>query len=187
MKTSHAEEIRIVEEPALSRVREMLSACIQCGTCTGSCPNEFAMDLTPRMLWRLVMLGQKEEIFRSQTFSLCSACYTCTLRCPRGLPLTEAMSTLKQMAAAEGLRRYRRSTLFYQSFLESVRRHGRVREMEMMTLYFNRVKNPLLPLRFAGLGFKLMRRGKVPLQLPAKGRGRLDALFRKARQLEETS
>jgi hypothetical protein len=32
-----------------------------------------------------------------------------------------------------------------------------------------------------------MRRGKVPLQLPAKGRGRLDALFRKARQLEETS
>jgi len=187
MKPSHAEEIRIVEEPALSRVREWLSACIQCGTCTASCPNEFAMDLTPRMLWRLVLLGQKEEIFRSHTFSLCSACYTCTLRCPRGLSLTEAMSTLKQIAVAEGIERYRRSTFFYQSFLESVRRHGRVREMEMMTLYFNRVKNPWLPLRFAGLGLKLMRRGKVPLQLPTKGRGRLTALFSKARQLEETS
>lgn len=187
MKPAHAEEIRIVDEPALARVREMLSACIQCGTCTGSCPNEFAMDLTPRMLWRLVLLGQKEEIFRSRTFSLCSACYTCTLRCPRGLPLTDAMSALKQMAAAEGIQRYRLSTLFYQSFLESVRRHGRVREMEMMTMYFNRVKSPVLPLRFAGLGLKLLRKGKVGLQLPTKGSGALSSIFRKANELEESS
>jgi heterodisulfide reductase subunit C len=69
--------------------------------------------------------------------------------------------------------------------MESVRRHGRVREMEFMTLYFNAMKNPLLPLRFAALGIKLMLKGKVHLQIPSKGDGTLAALFRKAEELEE--
>jgi heterodisulfide reductase subunit C len=169
----------------LAPVREMVQACIQCGTCTGSCPNEFAMDFTPRRLWRLVATGQEEEVFASKTFTLCSSCYCCTLRCPRGLPLTEAMGALKQVAARKGLARHRQSILFYKSFLESVRRHGRVREMEFMTLYFNGMKNPVLPLRFAALGIKLMLRGKVPLQFPSKGDGRLAALFEKAAELED--
>jgi heterodisulfide reductase subunit C len=171
---------------SLARVQEMVQACIQCGTCTGSCPNEFAMDQPPRKLWRMVLLGLKEEIFSSDTFALCSACYTCTLRCPRGLPLTEAMGALKQIAAAEGLARYRPSTLFYKSFLESVRRHGRVREMEFMTLYFNGLKNPFVPFRFASLGLKLMRKGKVHPQIPSRGKGILNAMFAKAQELEES-
>jgi len=68
---------------SLADVRRMLQACIQCGTCSASCPNEFAMDLTPRRLWRLVLMGQTETVLASRTFSLCSACYTCPLRCPR--------------------------------------------------------------------------------------------------------
>lgn len=51
----------------LAPVQEMVRPCIQCGTCTGSCPNEFAMDYTPRQLWRLVLLGLKDEIFQSKT------------------------------------------------------------------------------------------------------------------------
>ena len=154
----------------LADIRKMVQACIQCGTCTASCPNEFAMDLTPRRLWRMVLMGQEEEIFESKTFILCSSCYYCTLRCPRGLPLTRAMAALKQVAAARALPGYRQSTLFYKNFMESVRRHGRVREMEFMTLYFIGMKNPLLPLRFAGLGMRLMGKGKVRIQLPSQGR-----------------
>ena len=114
----------------LQAVGEMVRTCIQCGTCSGSCPNEFAMDYTPRRLWRMVLLGLKDEIFQSKTFALCSSCYCCALRCPRGLPLTEAMEALKQMAARENLRQYRHYVQFYKSFLQSVRRHGRVNEME---------------------------------------------------------
>ncbi len=169
----------------LRNVGTMLQACIQCGTCTGSCPNAFAMDLTPRRLWRLVLMGQSDDIFASKTFMLCSACYYCTLRCPRGLPLTEAMGALKQAAARRNLPAHRSGTLFYQKFMESVRRHGRVREMEFMTLYFNAMHNPLLPFKFAPLGLKLMRKGKVPLQLPSKGSGALDAIFRKVESLEQ--
>ena len=168
----------------LAPIRGMVNACMQCGTCSASCPNAFAMDHTPRQLWRLVMLGQKEAIFSSKTFALCSACYYCTLRCPRGLPLTDAMAALKQVAAREHLALYRQSDKFYGSFMESVRRHGRVREMEFMTLFFWHMKSPFIPLKFASLGLKLMGKGKVSLQIPNKGKGALDAIFRKVAELE---
>lgn len=169
----------------LASIQEMIRTCIQCGTCTGSCPNAFAMDHTPRHLWRLVLLGRKEEIFHSKTFSLCSDCYTCTLRCPRGLPLTEAMDALKQIAARENPDEYKNSVLFFNHFLRSVRRHGRVREMEIMTNYFAALKNPLTPLRFASLGIKLMARRKVSVKWPWKARLPLEKIFQKVNELEK--
>jgi len=171
---------------SLAKVRNMVSACIQCGTCTGSCPNAFAMDLTPRQLWYNVIRGEKETIFNSRTFFLCSDCYYCTLRCPRGLLLTQAMDELKQIAAKENLAPYKKSIRFYKSFMESVRRHGRVREMEFMMLYFMAMKNPLLPFKFAPLGIKLMGKGKVSVELPSKGSGALEAIFRKVQELENS-
>jgi len=143
------------------------------------------MDYTPRKVWRMVLMGRKDEIFKSKTFTLCSACYYCSLRCPRGLPLTEAMGALKQIASRENLPRYRQSTLFYKNFIKSVRRHGRVREMEFMSLYFSSLKNPIAPLRFASLGMKLMKKGKVSLQFPSKGHRPLEAIFRKTEELEK--
>jgi heterodisulfide reductase subunit C len=171
----------------LESVRGMVQACIQCGTCTGSCPNAFAMDLTPRRLWRMVVMGQKEKIFQSKTFTLCSACYYCTLRCPRGLELTEAMGALKQIAAREKLAKYRHSMLFYKNFMDSVRRHGRVREIEFMFLYFVSMKNPLIPLRFVPLGMKLMTKGKVFVRMPSSGKRPLENIFRKVEELEARS
>ncbi len=177
--------ISLPESDPLASIQDMVRTCIQCGTCTASCPNAFAMDYTPRKMWRMVLMGQKEDIFKSKTFTLCSSCYYCTLRCPRGLALTEAMGALKQIALKENLALYRQSTLFCKNFMESVRRHGRVREMEFMTLYFSSMKNPIIPLRFAPLGMKLMKKGKVSLQIPSKGHAPLEAIFRKAEELEE--
>jgi heterodisulfide reductase subunit C len=177
------------ERDLMASIQEKVQACMQCGTCTGSCPNSFAMDLTPRQLWRLVQLGEKEEIFNSKTFYLCSACYYCTLRCPRGLPLTETMSALKRLAAAEGYSRYKQSANFYRAFMATVRRYGRVRELELMNRYFFSMKNPLFPLGFATLGLKLMSKRKVPLlEIPKlSGEGRFDRLFRKVEELEAKS
>lgn len=171
----------------LTPVRKMLQPCIQCGTCSGSCPNAHAMDVTPRCMWRMVLMGDADAVFHTSTFALCSTCYTCALRCPRGLPLTDAMSALKQIAAAEKLALYKSSHRFYGAFMESVRRHGRVREMEFMTLYFLSMKNPLVPLRFTPLGMRLMAKRKIAIAIPSQGTGRLDALFRQAKALENLS
>lgn len=170
----------------LAPIQAMIRACIQCGTCTGSCPNEFAMDHTPRQLWRLVLLGQKDEIFHSRTFSLCSDCYVCTLRCPRGLLLTEAMDALKQIAARENLNEYKHSILFYRNFIGSVRRYGRVREMDFMTNYLAALRDPLAPFRYASLGIKLMAKGKVSFKGFSKARIPLEKMFQKVNELEKS-
>jgi heterodisulfide reductase subunit C len=172
----------------MAEIQEKVQTCMQCGTCSGSCPNAFAMDLTPRQMWRLVQLGEQEEIFNSRTFYLCSACYYCTLRCPRGLPLTETMSALKRVAAVQGIKKHRQSANFYRTFMDTVRRYGRVREMEFINRYFMSMKNPFFPLGYMPLGMKLMRKRKIPLDVPKLfGKGRFDALFRKVEELEARS
>jgi heterodisulfide reductase subunit C len=168
----------------LSPLRESVQACIQCGTCTGSCPNAFAMDYTPRQLWRLLLVGAAQEIFSTKTFILCSACYLCTLRCPRGLPLTDLMAGLKAEAARRGMGRYRASILFYDSFLANVRRNGRVREMGLMMRYFARLGRPGPPLANTGLGLKLMAKGKLRPAWPRMGGAKLAGLFHRVAALE---
>jgi len=166
-------------------VREMVSSCIQCGTCSSSCFAASVMEHTPRHLWRLVQLNYEEEVLNSKTFVYCASCYYCTLRCPRGLPLTQAMSSLKELVAKENPKKHKTSLAFYKCFTESVRRHGRVNEVEFMADYFISIKNPLTPLKFAPLGMKLMSKGKLSLGNAIKGKGVLDVLFRKVKELEE--
>ena len=177
-----------LQSDPLAAVREMVRPCIQCGTCTGSCPNAFAMDFAPRVLWLLALRGEADEIFESQTFALCSACYSCTLRCPRGLRITEAMAALKQAAMKLRPEKFKPSRAFYGNFMDSVRRHGRVSEMEFMFFYFLSRKNPILPLRFTPLGLKFMSRGKVKLEVPGRATDKtLESIFRKVEELEAGS
>ena len=186
MKTAIEKASNEMGVDVLIPLREQLNACIQCGTCTASCRNAHLMDSTPRRLWRLVVTGNTEAVFRSKTFALCSACYYCTLRCPRGLPLTEAMHALKRIAARYDVAAYRPNARFYGSFMDSVRRHGRVNEMEFMRRYFILMKNPAIPLKFTPLGIKLLRKGKISI-LPDKSKPEhpLNALFERVAQLEK--
>jgi len=82
---------------------EKLYSCMQCGTCTSSCPTAHAMDYTPRQLWQMMRLGMTEEVLTSQTFWLCTACTSCQVRCPRGISLTDTMLALKEYATREGI------------------------------------------------------------------------------------
>jgi heterodisulfide reductase subunit D len=82
----------------------VLNTCIQCGTCSASCPTAYAMDYTPRQLWKLIQLGLKDEVVNSRTFWLCTTCKACTVRCPRGIDLTQTMLMLKEYAVREALK-----------------------------------------------------------------------------------
>jgi heterodisulfide reductase subunit C len=81
---------------------EKLSTCLQCGTCSSSCPTYFAMDVPPRKLWRMVSLGLKEDIARSSTFWLCTACHSCTVRCPRGIGVSDSMRQVREWVIRDG-------------------------------------------------------------------------------------
>jgi len=166
--------------------REKLLTCIQCGTCTASCPTAYAMDYTPRQLWRLIQLGLKEEVLTSNSFWLCTACYSCTLRCLRGIACTETMSTLKRMAVSMGMEKVSSSARFYEAFRDTVRRHGRLHEVELMATFFGRAKR-LGAMGYTRLGFTLWRKGKVSLDASAvniRGLNQIEAIYRKVEELE---
>ena len=82
--------------------RKMMT-CIECGSCTASCPAGPLMDYAPREIWRLMRLGMREELTNSRTFWLCTQCDACTVRCPRGIVTSETMLNLRRWAIAEGL------------------------------------------------------------------------------------
>jgi heterodisulfide reductase subunit C len=101
--------------------------------------------------------------------------------------LTETIHALKQLAVEKGVAE-KKGARFYQTFLDTVRRYGRVREMELMARYFLVMKSPILPLSFTPLGMKLMMKGKVSPEMPKLfGPGKLDAIFRKIKELEASS
>ena len=91
----------------------------------------------------------------------------------------------KQIAAREGLSQYRQSSLFYKSFLESVRRHGRLKETEIHDALLQRHEESPAAAAVCGAGHETDAEGEVALQIPSKGNGALTALFRKAAELEE--
>jgi heterodisulfide reductase subunit D len=87
----------LAQEVAPAWWRKLLS-CIQCGTCSASCPTAYAMDYTPRQLWQMLRLGLEAEILTSRTFWLCTVCKSCQVRCPRGIQITDMMVALKEYA-----------------------------------------------------------------------------------------
>ncbi len=166
---------------------EKMLSCIQCGTCSASCPAIHAMDLSPRRMWRMVQLGMTEEVLRSKSIWLCSMCYTCHVRCPRGIPLTETITRLKEMAMERGIISSPQSGAFYRSFFNVMRRYGRMREVEFMVRYFL-TSNPLAALSFARLGLTMFMRGKIRLEIPRITReSRLDRLLARVAELEGKS
>jgi hypothetical protein len=57
--------------------------------------------------------------------------------------------------------------------------------MEFIHRYFLAVKNPIFPLAFAAVGIKLMKKRKIPLEMPKLfGDGRFDRLFKKVEEME---
>ena len=117
MTTSEAVDLTGVKRnPAfsdgLTPAGHKLRTCIQCGTCTASCPSAEAMDISPRQMWRMVQLGLEDEVLHSKTMWLCSVCYQCHVRCPRGIPLTETIAKLKQLAIQEPIKEWQKAPTF---------------------------------------------------------------------------
>lgn len=77
-----------------------LATCLQCGTCSASCPAGALMDFPPRQLWEMLQLGLREQVLDSRTFWLCTQCYACQVRCPRDIHIAETMRRLREWAVA---------------------------------------------------------------------------------------
>ncbi len=80
-----------------------LRTCIQCGTCSATCPTAYAMDYSPRQVWRMVNLGLRDEVLNSRTYWLCTTCKSCQVRCPRGIDIMDSMIALKEYSVDQAI------------------------------------------------------------------------------------
>ena len=80
---------------------EKLRACINCGTCTGSCPSGRRTAFRTRVALRKALTGD-ESVLQDIDIWLCSTCYYCYERCPRDIPVTDMIIKLRNIAVEEG-------------------------------------------------------------------------------------
>ena len=158
-----------------------LNRCIQCGTCTASCPVSFAMDLTPRQVIGMFRAGAIEELLESRTVWVCASCYQCTMRCPADIRITELLYGFKRVAIERGIFPDKFPVhVFAETFAEMVKKYGRNYETGLILRYFLRTEpTGLFKRRKAGIA--LWRRGRLKMR-PSKieGIGELRRIIAKA-------
>lgn len=158
--------------------------CYQCGKCTAGCPVAHFMDLMPNQLMRLIQTGELERALQSDAIWHCVSCHTCSTRCPQSVDIAAAMDGLRQTAYEGGkaCAAMQRVLVFQKAFLDSVRRNGRVNEVELIGIFkmlaFMKDFNIPLLMKDAMLAPKLMQRGKFhPFGEKVKDRGVVRRIF----------
>ena len=138
-----------------------IKRCIQCGTCTGSCPVSYTMDITPRELIALFRAGEIETILSSRTIWICASCYACTVRCPQDVQLTDIMYALKRLAMDNKIfpRRFPVHSLS-KSFVGFTNRFGRSYEPGLILSYSLKT-NPFKLFGMIPMFIQLLKKGRI--------------------------
>jgi len=151
---------------------EKIKRCIQCGTCSGSCPVSYAMDLQPRELIGFFRAGLIERVLRSKSIWICASCYQCATRCPSQIKVTDIIYALKRLAMDRKIYPEKFPVhVLSAKFVHYVNKYGRNFELGLMMQYYLKT-DPMRLLRMAPMGLKLMKKGRVatrPQRIKALG------------------
>jgi heterodisulfide reductase subunit C len=93
------------------------------------------MDYKPAQVLRLLQLGLKDEVLKSNAIWYCVGCETCGTRCPNEIRLAPMFDTLRYMALEQGYKPEPVVHAFHRSFLNSIKLWGRVHELSMIAQY----------------------------------------------------
>jgi heterodisulfide reductase subunit C len=181
-KVKYEEELDsgfVDEIKEMSRCEE-IDACIQCGTCSSSCPMAVYMDYTPRQIIAMIKSGFKDEALRSFTIWLCPSCYTCQVRCPSKIKITDVMYALKRKAIEEKVYPSRFAIpVLDRQMSRLIAKYGRNSEMWLILNLYLKSRNPFGLFKMAPLGLKLMKTGRMSLKKESiKDRKQLGALLK---------
>lgn len=165
VKYEHELDKTFLAEIKRSSHCEEIDRCIQCGTCSSSCPMSIYMDYPPRKIVGLVKSGFKEEVLKSFTLWLCSSCYTCQVRCPAKIRITDVMYALKRKAIETKVYPGRFAIpILDREMSKIIAKNGRNSEMRLILRLYLKARKPLSLLKMAPLGWKLMKTGRMSLK-----------------------
>jgi heterodisulfide reductase subunit C2 len=116
-----------------------VSACYQCERCTNACPVSQFMDIKPHQVMRYIQLGWREELLKSSTIWVCLSCEMCTTYCPNEVRVAETINHLRNIAFHSSVTpKEKQLALFHQTFLEILRKSGRVSEFRLMYAFYSK-------------------------------------------------
>lgn len=145
---------------------EEISRCIQCGTCSSSCPMAEYMDYAPRKIIAMVKHGFKDEVLKSFTPWLCASCYSCQVRCPSQIKITDVMYSLRRESVEAGTYPAKLPVpALAKEMHKLIAKNGRNSEMWVVVNMYLNLKKPWGPLKFAGTGINLMKTGRLSLKI----------------------
>ena len=75
--------------------------CLTCGMCVSGCPASGIEGLDPRKFLRLLLLGQDEELLKSDWIYACTMCARCRHACPMGIDIGRMVYVLRGMRPRE--------------------------------------------------------------------------------------
>ena len=136
-----------------------VQTCIQCGTCSASCPTAHLMKPSIRRLIKLCLDGRKEEALHNDTIWLCTSCLLCTVRCPRGIRPKAVVSALKDLAEREGIKS--KDQAYEQLFLDQIKNYGRIAELPLSAEFL--LVFPQGAVQSMEMGLELAPKGKIGL------------------------
>jgi len=142
---------------------EQIVDCIQCGTCSGSCPTSYLMKHTPRKLIAMTRAGMRKEVLDSPDIWLCTSCYYCYVRCPRGIKVTDLMYAYKRLSARDKFGIQKRGYKLGKTFMSVVNKYGRNNELELLAKFFT-FANPIGGIMNSFIGLGLFLKGRLPLK-----------------------
>ncbi|MBZ0254830.1 4Fe-4S dicluster domain-containing protein [bacterium] len=149
---------------------ESLRHCIQCGTCSSTCPVSLYMDFTPRRIVAMVREGFKDEVLHSFTPWICASCYSCTVQCPKEVKITETMYSIKQRAIEEHVHPKNFPVpVLAKEFFHQVESDGRTNEGQLITKLFLKTQ-PTKLIKQSAMGMRLFFKGRLEV-LPKKIKG----------------
>jgi heterodisulfide reductase subunit C len=164
---------------------EKIKRCIQCGTCTGSCPVSYAMDISPRELIALFRAGEMGTIMKSRTIWICASCYACTTRCPVGIKITDIIYALKRTAMEK---KYRSEAPQVQTlanlFVNNLMAYGRLHEGTLIRKYYQKTGITKM-LGLMPMAMKMWKTKRLaPFPAKIKGHAALSRIIKKAQEIE---
>jgi len=164
---------------------EGIRLCIQCGTCTASCPNADKMEYTPSELIAMARAGMKKEVLSSNAMWYCLSCYMCTVRCPRGIKQTGLMHAFESLSIKEGMVHTKTLTPTMYRLFNHYCSMGNLSELWFMTRFYLQT-NPLRAWRMIPVLFNMVRLGRLSIRsrkLTPAGSKQLQAILDKAQSL----
>lgn len=144
-----------------------ISSCIQCGTCSGTCPVAEYMDHSPRRLIAMINADQKDAVLNSNTYWFCASCYHCNVRCPSRIEIADVMYAVKRYSIWK--HQYQEGLIgptFSEAFVKTIQRSGRSYEPLLAPTYIFKggVRDFIEEVHMAT---NLMLKGRIPVLPPS--------------------